>query len=93
MEGARGARGSGVRRDVTPEPHKNGAASFLRWWPVIVFFIVQTVGASIMYGDIRARLVAIEAAQGTFLTRREADLMKQAGDAVHEELRRNQRPR
>ena len=66
----------------------NGSSAFLKWWPVIVFFLIQTAAAGAMYGDVRARLVSIEGAQSTFLTRKEADLMLKDADRVHNELRK-----
>lgn len=69
----------------------NGATGFLRWWPVIVFCVLQTLAAGVMYGDLRAQIVGVQKAQQVqqeehqqFVTRRELALMLDNERLKHE---------
>lgn len=61
---------------------ESSANRFLKWWPFILFLIAQTMGAGILYGDLRSQLTSMQTDQKVlakrqeeFITRREYDLL------------------
>ena len=73
-------------RTVLHERHK----SIFQWWPIVAFFTTQLIIAGVIYGDIRARLTAIEVLlkSNTYYTRVEAEAYRRTDEREHAELRR-----